>query len=434
MNVFFVNDSTSNHNWGDRAAAISLKYMIAQYGGTICDAVTEDALKQSSFKEPFEGTTRIGAKIIRLLMPPAVWSAKRRLTHYLSASGSEDIIPQRWNEFDLRAKLLLEQSNLYTKLLTAVRKSEVIVIHGDGSMVGNPRIARAELFLAYFSKKYFERSVILINHTADFDHPILKEIAEHVYPMLDDITFRDKISVERCLPICQGRYAPDSAFWFKPAMREKWAALAQRLTYMDVWPDTAWFNPDMPYICVGGTSAFSYDETPTRIINDWKTFIRHLRSVYQGQIVLTVSDIVDQVIFRSIAAELGLPLVGLTTPVQQAVDVLGNADAYIGGRWHPSIFALRGGAPVIPVVSKTFKMRALMEMAGLEMQLYDAYDLAAVKDAVSSQLVDFLKQGEALRDRLRQWARAQAEQSWDNVRYLRTYQGCISPSQDRQKA
>jgi polysaccharide pyruvyl transferase WcaK-like protein len=434
MNVFFVNDSTSNHNWGDRAAAISLKYMIAQYGGTICDAVTEDALKQSSFKEPFEEPTRIGAKIIRLLMPPAVWSVKRRLIHYLTESGSEDIIPRRWNEFDLHAQLLMERGHLYPRLLAGVRESEVIVIHGDGAIVGNPRIARAELFLAYFGKKYLKRPVILVNHTADFDHPVLREIAEHVYPLLDDVTFRDKISAERCLSICQGRYAPDSAFWFKPAKREEWAALAQRLTYMDVWPDMAWLDPNMPYICVGGTSAFSYDETPTRIINDWKTFLRHLRSVYQGQIVLTVSDIVDQVIFRPIAAELGLPLIGLTTPVQQAVDILGNADAYIGGRWHPSIFALRGGTPVVPVVSKTFKMRALMEMAGLEMHLYDAYDLAAAKDAVSSQLLDFLKQGETLRSRLRQWAGAQAEQSWDNVSYLRTYQGCVRPTQDIPKS
>lgn len=421
MKVFFVNDSTSNHNWGDRAAAISLKFMITQYGGTICDAVTEDALKQSSFKEPIKEVPRVGEKIIRLLTPPAVWSLKQRLIPYLPESRNEDIIPQRWNEFDLCAQLLLERGALYTGLLTGIKESEVIVIHGDGSMVGNPRIARAELFLAYLGKKYFKRAVILVNHTADFDHPILREIAEHVYPLCDDVTFRDQISAERCRSICQGRYAPDSAFWFKPAKREEWAGLAQRLTYMDVWPDTAWFDPMQPYICVGGTSVFSYNETPTGIIDDWRSVIKHLCSVYEGQIVLTVSDIVDQVIFRPIARELGLPLVSLTTPVQQAVDILGNADAYVGGRWHPSIFALRGGAPVVPVVSKTFKMRALMEMAGLEMRLYDAYHLAAAKDDVSSQLVGVLKQGEDLRSRLRQWAGAQAEQSWDNVSFLRNY-------------
>lgn len=419
MKVLFVNDSTSNCNWGDRAAAISLKHMVRQCGGAICHTITENALVHSSFKEPLEETHRVGARIIRLITPPAVWSAKQRLNQYLPEKESQDIIPLRWDEFAPRAKSLLEQEHLYPKLLAGIRESEIIAIHGDGAMVGNPRMARAELFLAYFGKKHFNRSVILINHTADFDHPILKEIAEHVYPMLDDITFRDQISVERCRAICQGRYVPDSAFWFNPAKKEEWAPLAQRLTYMDVWPDTAWFDPTKPYICVGGTSAFSYEGMPTGIIDDWTELLRHLRSVYQGQIILTVSDIVDQAIFRPIAAELQLPLVSINTPVQQAVDVLGNADAYIGGRWHPSIFSLRGGSPIVPVTSKTFKMRALMEMAGLDTRLYDPYTVAAAKEAISSQLLDFLKQGEGLRDRLRQWAGGQAEESWSNVAYLK---------------
>lgn len=419
MKVLFVNDSTSNCNWGDRAAAISLKHMVAQYGATICHTITEDALVHSSFREPLEETPRIGAKILRLLTPPAVRSVQQRLNRYLPEKESHDIIPLRWDEFASRAKLLLGQEHLYTKLLAGLRESDIIVIHGDGAMVGNPRIARGELFLAYFGKKYLNRSVIFINHTADLDHPILKEIAEHVYPMLDDITFRDEISMLRCQSICQGRYVPDSAFWFKPAKKEEWAPLAQRLTYMDVWPDTASFDPTKPYICVGGTSAFSYVGMPTGIIDDWAALLCHLRSVYQGQIILTVSDIVDQTIFRPIAAELQLPLISINTPVQQAVDVLGNADAYIGGRWHPSIFSLRGGSPIVPVTSKTFKMRALMEMAGLETHLYDPYAVAAAKGAISSQLLDFLEQGEALRDRLRQWAGRQAQESWSNVAYLK---------------
>lgn len=419
MKVLFVNDSTSNCNWGDRAAAISLKHMIAQYGGTICDAITEDALVHSSFRESLRETPRVGAKIIRLLTPPVVWSVHRRLSQYLPERESEDIIPQRWDDFATHATLLLEQEHLYLKLLAGLRESEIIAIHGDGAMVGNPRIARAELFLAYLGKKYFKRSVILVNHTADFDHPVLREIAEHVYPMLDDVTFRDEISAERCQSICQGRYVPDSAFWFQPARREEWATLAQRPTYMDVWPDTAWFDPTQPYICVGGTSAFSYDGMPTGIIDDWAALIRHLRSVYQGQVILTVSDIVDQAIFRPIAAELQLPLISVNTPVQQAVDVLGNADAYIGGRWHPSIFSLRGGSPIVPITSKTFKMHALMEMAGLETRLYNPYDVATAKEAISSQLIDLLKQGEALRGKLRQWACGQAERCWSNVDYLK---------------
>jgi hypothetical protein len=41
MKVLFVNNSTSNPNWGDRAAAIALRMMITSQGGRIDYALTE---------------------------------------------------------------------------------------------------------------------------------------------------------------------------------------------------------------------------------------------------------------------------------------------------------------------------------------------------------------------------------------------------------
>ena len=119
------------------------------------------------------------------------------------------------------------------------------------------------------------------------------------------------------------------------------------------------------------------------------------------------------------ANALGLPLVGLTTPVQQAVDIIGNAQAYVGGRWHPSIFALRGGAPVVPLSSKTFKMQALIAMAGLSTPTFDAHNLEGEKKGIGRALADFVGQGETLRQTLRHWAIEQAEGCLDNVAYLR---------------
>ena len=110
---------------------------------------------------------------------------------------------------------------------------------------------------------------------------------------------------------------------------------------------------------------------------------------------------VDQPVFRPIAKELDLPLVGLTIPVQQAVDILGNAEVYIGGRWHPSIFALRGGTPIIPMSSKTFKMQALVNMSGLSSCAFDALNLEEAKDSIGHQLSSYLEQGGELRNRLR---------------------------------
>ena len=107
----------------------------------------------------------------------------------------------------------------------------------------------------------------------------------------------------------------------------------------------------------------------------------------------------------------------MRTPIQQAVDVVGNADAYIGGRWHPSIFALRGGAPLIPLSSQTVKMQALADMAGSPAP-FDALHLGREAAAISRQLSLFLDEGADLRSKLAAWAAEMAENSWDNVAYL----------------
>ena len=115
-------------------------------------------------------------------------------------------------------------------------------------------------------------------------------------------------------------------------------------------------------------------------------------------------------------------MIGVTTPIQQAVDILGNADAYIGGRWHPSIFALRGGTPLVALSSQTFKMRALAGMTGSPSATFDALDLGREVHAIGRQLSLFLEEGGDLRSRLRAWAGEMAENSWDNVAFLRRYQ------------
>ena len=287
---------------------------------------------------------------------------RRKLVANPNVTPANRCIPEKWESFEESAKAVLK-NEAWQPLLRAIEVADVAVIHGDGAMVDFGIIPRTDLFLAYLAKTHFATPVIIVNHTADFNHPELLKMAREVYPLFDDVVFRDPISAERCSELCSGRFAADSAFWFKPADREQWAAVSNRLTYFDVWPDTARFDPSEPYLCIGGSSKYGYERKPYPVRRGYASLVKHIQSLYRGQIILTASDLTDQEMFRPIAREFGLPLVGVTTPVQQAVDIVGNADAYIGGRWHPGIFALRGGAPIIPITSKTFKMRALAQMA-----------------------------------------------------------------------
>jgi hypothetical protein len=189
-------------------------------------------------------------------------------------------------------------------------------------------------------------------------------------------------------------------------------------TYFDVWPHKAHFDPSRPYLCLGGSSSLWSGWNPAELARGFTALIDAIGDVYEGQIVLTASDIPEQMVFEALAAWLGLPLVAATMPVQQAVDIIGNADAYIGGRWHPAIFALRGGVPVIPLSSKTFKMQSLMRAARLPEATFDVHRLADERGLLVRLLRQQLARGSELRNSLRAWAADQAANSWDNVAYL----------------
>lgn len=420
MKVLFINDPVSNPNWGGRAVSTALRTMIGESGGDIFKTIVFDDIGRSSLDGHFDPTVRQVDRrdLIRTLAPSGLLALRRKLAPNLLRDRGERHIPRTWQEYDRCAMDVLGKTSPWPNLVESFRNMDIAAVYAGGDIYGNGTVPRTLFFLSFLVKRHFNKPVIMVDHTADLGHPDLRRVAEEVYPLLDDVVFRDQVSAERCRDICAGRTGADSAFWFQPASRDAWASLTRRPTYFDIWPDAASFDPSEPYLCIGGSASFGEIENIDLLLDGYLLLITRIRSCYPGQIVLTVSDTPDQVVFRTIAKRLHLPLVGLTTPVQQAVDILGNADAYIGGRWHPSIFALRGGAPVLPLASHTFKMKALIDMAGLPSEVFDVLNLERSADALVRQLLQYLGQGDELRDRLRSWGNQMAEGSWDNVGFL----------------
>ena len=354
------------------------------------------------------------------MVPPAILVARRRIFKGVDLTAANRVIPEQWEGFGRAADLVIAaRGGPWPWLRAAIREADLVVIHGDGAMVGEGIIPRTDLFLAYLARERLDTPVVLVNHSADFDRPELRRMAEHVYPLFADVVFRDPVSATRWGHLGGGRFAADSAFWFTPAGRDAWAPLAGRPTYFDVWPDTAPFDPAAPYLCLGGSSLHSTVWRPLELARSYAALVARLRTVYGGQILLTLSGLQELEAFRPLARELGLPLVSPTIPVQQAVDILGNADAYVGGRWHSAIFALRGGTPVVPLSAKQGKMGSLMLAADLPSAEFDAFAAGRDGEAIARALRPLLDAGDALRGRLRTWADAMAANCWENVAYVR---------------
>jgi hypothetical protein len=423
LKVLFINDSTSGSNWGDRAAAFSLKAMVVGAGATISGIISEDELGQTRFGGPPRARSSSKDRrraMLRSFIPPVVLAARRRVFADVDLTPNNRIIPARWEDFGPAADLVMVASDgPWPWLRAAIRRADLVVIHGDGAMVGDGIIPRTDLFLTYLAHERLDTPVVLVNHSADFDRPELRRMAEHVYPLFADVVFRDPVSATRWGHLGGGRFAADSAFWFTPATRDAWTPLAGRPTYFDVWPDTARFDPAAPYLCLGGSSLHGTAWRPLELARSYATLIARLRTVYGGQILLTCSGLEELEIFRPLARELGLPLIAPTIPVQQAVDILGNADAYVGGRWHSAIFALRGGAPVVPLSAKQGKMGSLMQAADLPASEFDAFTVGRDSDRIAEALRSLLAEAGTLRGRLLSWADKMAADCWDNVAYVR---------------
>jgi hypothetical protein len=426
MRVLLLNDSTTYGNWGGRAATTALRFMIREVGGDIVHTVAIDELVACAFgepiaqQEPAPSRKRQLKDAVKPFIPPIALDVRRKFIHEPALPDEKRLIPRAWADYERAAAYLTGPQTPWPRLMRLFADVDVAVVFGDGDIYGTHLLPHTILFLSYLLRRHFDTPVAIVAHSADLDNAPLRSVAEHVYPLFDDVVFRDEVSQRDCASFCSGRLAADTSFWFRPAAKAIWAPIAHRPAFFDVWPDSAPLDPSRPYVCLGGSSHFDRADIDVGV-EGYAALITRLASAYEGQIVLTVSDNVDNPVFRPLAKRFGLPLVGVSTPVQQVVDVLGNADAYIGGRYHPAIFALSGGAPLIPLSARTFKMQSLAEMASLPSHSYESRDLMTEAAQVAEHFLSFLAAGDELRGRLRSWADGMAADSWGNVAWLRAH-------------
>lgn len=429
--VYFVNDTSDSSNWGCRATTNAFRKMIVESGFEISNTLY---LFSMEIEEKYIPNKKL--RLIESYSNSMVQSIPkgRSVIQYLNrrfvrpnwdrVSGKIDVIPKCFAEFEPFARQVIAGEILQAENLS-LKKCDLVVINGEGSIYDRQRKGRMMLFIAYLAKQYFNKPCILVNHTADVHEPIMAEIVSHVYPLLDNVVFREPLSARACANLIgedNSTLAADAAFTYRPTSNSSWSSIAAREGYFSIWPDSAvGFDPQKPYICVGGSSIYlrpdrpQYDPIPGFI-----KLCQALQSI--APVVLTAPCGTDEKIFRPIAKELNLPLIALTTPTQQAVDILGNASAFVSGRWHPSILALTGGTPIVTLTANTYKTQSLIEQIGLDAPTFDALKLHEETEAIVKLTRSYIQQGNSLREKLRHRARELSDLASENVRYLKNWQ------------
>lgn len=397
MQLCLVNDSSHNPNWGCRGTSWALRHGLAERGLQVGTTIYLEELQGI---QPTD--RRYGRRLVRWL---DAHGPRRPIIRSLAATAFDkvrpnlpDVVPHTAAGLDQAADAML-RGHILESMLERMRAADGVIVNGEGAVYGGQRKGKALMLLAYVAKTRLGKWVGFVNHTADLSDPHMLGYAQLVYPLLDLVTFRDGLSVAASAPFLpRGLNVPDAAFRYRPAGKEAWLRVAARPGYFDVWPDSAPFDPTAGYVAVGGSALLAR----ARSAAPGAGFVALLRALQaEGlQVVLTASDVPDERLFRGLASELGLPLIGLATPVTQAVDLLGGARAYIGGRWHPAIYSLAGGTPFVPLSTNSHKLRALAYEYDLPHPGADALDLSGGVNEVVGLTLAHLSAGEPLRQRL----------------------------------
>lgn len=399
MRLCLVNDSSHNPNWGCRATSTALREGLEGAGHEVVTTIYLEEL-QGLTPADRRSTRRVTAFLAR-------YGPRRPFVRALAATAYDkvrphlpDVVPADRSGLE-RAEDRMLAGAILESMLERLRPVDGVVVNGEGAVYGAQRKGRALMLLAHVAKERLGKWVGLVNHTADLADPAMAAFAERVYPTLDLVTFRDGLSLAACAAFLPGgRLVPDAAFTLTPSPRDEWLPQARRPGYFDVWPDRARFDPERPYVAVGGSALLVRAAGSPEARAGFAALAAALLAA-GTQVVLTASDVPDERLFRPLAAEFGLPLIGLATPVPQALDVLAGADVYVGGRWHPAIFALLGGTPFVPLSSSSHKLRALAEEFGMPQPAGDALDLGGSVARVTALVAEHRLAGDALRARLR---------------------------------
>ncbi|WP_161599018.1 polysaccharide pyruvyl transferase family protein [Aidingimonas lacisalsi] len=385
MNVCLVNDTSDDPNWGAIATSQAMRELIHEAGGSVTSTLYQ---------------YRIGSP-----QPDDTVDTAESTSVDGDRKSVADIAPCEWEAFDECAARVLD-GEWFPAIYGALSECDVVLINGEGCIYDRTRQSRMIYFIAYLAKCYLGKPSAIVNHSIVMNDPVLVEIAANVYPYLDDIVFREPDSAIVC-PGVSGHVGADAAYIHSPRPLAAWNG-----TYGDG------FDPERPYACLGGGSVFfrglrpGHDPLPGVM-----QLCERLRDAV-GQIVLTASSHKDLSLMTPVSRELGLPLIDIDNCVQEAVDVLGHAGVYVGARWHPGIFAHRGGTPVIAWTEHTPKMTAFLKQAELSQRPFDPFLIGEQLDDIVMLATTYLDAGDELRDRLRAGAQRLEYKTRDNVRLL----------------
>jgi len=341
--VFFVADNTDTANFGCRGTSRALMDIVTSKG-----LIINDRVKRNELLTLFPGT-----------------GICNDVFQYISTVKQDNKI-------------------VYDTLLERINRSDILILNGEGSFIfqSPPRLDMLNMLVLFYACIELRKPFFLLNamftsyaQGSPYEEPFNEKIFKQCIAILEKaaiVSSRDLISldlIQKSGANINILYLPDALFsWFDFYSNEssRLDLLLMNYHYCSSFNGISdnVINFNKKYILMSGNShAAHYPDKAEKCFSELASSLKKLAEANEMQFFLIECCIGDKIL-RHIGKNLGIPLIPVETNVRLAGYILGKAECFISGRYHPSILASLGGTPCVFMGSNSHKTLSLQEVLG----------------------------------------------------------------------
>lgn len=398
MKVFLINDNESSTNIGCRATSNAMRYLINKKGHEVANEVYIDRLhtlkNEFSTLEALEKYQLVINKITGGNEELSLGEIRSLRDLYAYPKNLYSLTPKTVNEMNALS-LISRRNNIFSDVYESIQYSDIVLINAEGAFYGSSDHAHWMLFFANEAVE-MDSHCVLTNASVSRDEKYvsrgLREMITETLPKLDDIIFREKQSYKEYdswTPVDNHKLSSDIAF--VDYQHRETLNKQEFIKHVDFWRnDRPDIGPQDDFICVGGNSIYPEKDTPSAPVNDYIELVDKLQVHYP--VILLPSKDDDENYLRDVANSTEATMLSTKNSVKCIKNVLASSSVYLGGRYHPAVFALSMGTPVVGMETKQSKMIGLLQQADQKPRVYKSYEFGHQVDSIFEHIREIIEE------------------------------------------
>lgn len=355
MKVVLLNDTSAHANWGCVATSSGLKALIA--------ARWPKALFQAFPAE------RLAYKRISFFRS----HLERQIFH--SIMGEDDEVG--------RTRSLSRALTRFKFDVARLRDTDVLILNGEGMMHGRSGHLVRLLGILELARR-LGCQVAVVNQSVDVDPASDKgALLARVYRGLDVVCVRDMDSLDLLndMGVGNASLVPDAAFATPAPDADGIDAIVQSHGLPD------------RFVAMTGSSLLSKKDGSV-----FASVCCKVRQAFDLPVVIFASTRTDIRLYEFVRDLYDdVYVIDARTDYRDVVALLSRAEALIGGRFHPTIFAAIAGAPVLGFAGNTHKISGMLKMMDYSIGEVSWFD----GEAQDKALVQLVSERSSLADHLK---------------------------------